>query len=160
MKLWEKAKTKKHKIGIIIWIVWMTVMLYRYLGLIVALPFATQMWLGVAWAIFGLAWEKAAWPLGFLPLSPVMQAIDDEGADDAPWYKGPRSIVFTICALFSIHYGWVVWQVLATFRPFAGMDPGLNTALTVLSVQLAVAVPAGLWLWNFFHWTRPERYDA
>lgn len=94
----------------------------------------------VAWLLTVAASEVVSLKLtNMLPLSPIVQWIDDRGTDRARWWQGPRALalvpvveifVFGIWALIPYAPWWVSGPILSCFC-----------------------------LWLIYHWTRPEVYE-
>lgn len=132
-----KGRTTEQKVSIVVWLALLLAMLF-----LIFLP--NPDWMDWAWCASVLGLEVTAGLWGGLPLSPIMQAIDDRGATDAPWYKGPRAVATTVAAFMALYYGYTIQNLADNYWMSA----------------IAVVAVLGLFGFNYYHWTRPEKFDA
>lgn len=120
---------------------WLSVYLWGLLivGALFYFWFIPDPW-KIAWTLaVGLSELLALALTNMLPLSPLVQYVDDMGSDRAEWWQGFRALAGVIVVevfvfgTWSLIY-WAPWWV-------------------------AVPIMGGFSLFVYFHWTRPEVYD-
>lgn len=116
------------------WIVWLAAGLVLFF-------WPTDVHIRRIWLAIGLAAEGASLALKshMVPLSPVMQWIDDRAGDGARWYQGWRALASFSALLVGWHSFRVVGETWGTWT---------------------IGAVAGAFVVGFllYHWLRPEKY--